>query len=85
MRIDWGGDDYAPFSDVYDGLRLRYFFHPQISYSAPNHQQPCPVSRQGRSSNSRMPSVIRWLVLTSNLCNANFKIIRFLRKARKLR
>lgn len=53
--------------------------------SAVHHQQPCLMSRRGRSSNLRMPSVIRWLMLTFKLCNTNFKIIHFLRKARKLR
>ncbi|MCC5600895.1 hypothetical protein [Nostoc favosum] len=49
----------------------RYFLHPQISLLSTPSPATMSVGCQGRSSNSRMPSVIRWLVLTYNLCNAN--------------
>ncbi|MBD2535768.1 hypothetical protein H6G97_43015 [Nostoc flagelliforme FACHB-838] len=73
-------------SDVYDGLSgVATSFIPRFAFSAPYYQQLYPASRQGRSSKSQLPSVMRWLMLTSKLCNGNFKIIRFLHKARNLR
>ncbi|MBD2249310.1 hypothetical protein [Nostoc sp. FACHB-888] len=41
MRIDWGGDDYTPSSDVYDGLSgvATSPSIPRFPYSAPHHQQ----------------------------------------------
>ncbi|MBC1222840.1 hypothetical protein GNF10_14995 [Nostoc sp. UCD121] len=59
MRIDWGGDDYAPSSDVYDGLRLRYFLHLQISLLNTPSPAIMSVGCQGRSSKSRMSSFIK--------------------------
>ncbi|MCC5670240.1 hypothetical protein LC653_42255 [Nostoc sp. CHAB 5784] len=73
-------------SDVYDGLSgVATSSIPKFPYPATYYQQSCSVARQGKGSKSRIPSLIRWLMLTSNLCNANFKIIRFLHKTRNLR
>ncbi|MBD2732019.1 hypothetical protein H6G96_38625 [Nostoc sp. FACHB-892] len=65
-------------SDVYDGLSgVATSFIPRFAFSAPYYQQLYPASRQGRSSKSQLPSVMRWLMLTSILCNANSRLFVF--------